>query len=386
MHPVWSRVAQVANVPGLWPMSPEEWERRACEKLPPGPLGFIQGGAGCLDTVAENRAALERWRLVPRMLGSAVDRDLSVRICGRTFPTPIFLAPIGAETIAHADGELAVARAGDACGVSFMTATPTTYTLEQIAAAAPNTDNWFQLYFVNDRDIVQSFVRRAEASGYTTITVTVDTPMLGWRERDLNNQRYLPFRDGTGLGTFLSDPFFRARLGCDPRENMDRAVALFLDLFNSEKNFALGWDDMRWLRGITRLPLFIKGVLCESDARHAFELGFDGVIVSNHGGRQVDGSIGALDALVNIRKALGPDPLLMVDGGIRRGSDVIKAIALGANAVLLGRPYMHGLALGGQEGVEAVLLNLLADTHRTLGLCGRKSLAEIDASAVTRRP
>lgn len=385
-HPVWARVEEVANTPGAWPMSPEEWERQAIQKLAPGPLGFIQGGAGCLDTVKENRDAFDRWRLVPRMLGSAPERDLSVQICGRRYPSPIALAPIGAQTIAHEEGELAVARAANACGIPFMVSSASSFTMEQIAEAMPQTEPWFQLYFVNDREIVASFVRRAEASGYTTITVTVDTPMLGWRERDLGNQRYLPFRTGAGIGNFLNDPVFHALLGCNPTENLDRAAAEFLRLFNSPNNFQLGWDEMRWLRSLTKLPLFIKGILAEDDARRAFDSGFDGVIVSNHGGRQVDGSIGALDAMVNIRKALGREPLLMMDGGIRRGSDVIKALALGADAVLLGRPYLHGLALGGEEGVDAVLLNLLADTHRTLGLCGRKSVRELDATAVTRRP
>ena len=384
-HPVWARIAEIANAASNWPMAPEEWERQAAAKRAQGPLGFIEGGAGCLSTVRENREALERWRLVPRILGSAIERDISVRICGTASPVPFFLAPIGVETIAHDEGELAVARAAEACGVPFVVATPSSFTMEEIAREMPKTPRWFQLYFVNDREIVQNFIRRAEASGYSAIVVTLDTPMLGWRERDLGNQRYLPFHTGAGLANFVTDPVFRARLGCDPHGDLQRTVAAFLELFNSPKNFDLSWDDMRWLRGITKLPLLAKGVLAAADARRAFDEGFDGVIVSNHGGRQVDGAIGAIDALVDIRAALGRAPVVMMDGGIRRGSDVIKAIALGADAVLLGRPYIHGLAVGGREGVEAVLLNLMADTDRTFGLCGQKALSELDASAVARR-
>ncbi len=384
-HPVWARVAALASTASVWPVSPEEWERRAAAQLDAGPLGFIDGGAGSLSTVRENREAFERWRLVPRMLASSVTRDCSIRICGTDAPSPIMLAPVGAETIAHADGELAVARAAESVGMPFVVAAPSSFTMEEIARAMPHTPRWFQLYFVNDRDIVASFIRRAELSKYAAVVVTLDTPMLGWRERDLGNKRYLPFREGAGLANFTTDPAFLARLPRSPADDPDGAVSLFLELFNSPANFGLNWLDMQWLRGITSLPLLVKGVLTAGDALRAFDLGFDGVIVSNHGGRQVDGCIAALDALMTVRRAIGPDKVALMDGGIRRGSDVLKALALGANAVLVGRPYMHGLAVGGQAGVEAVLLNLLADTDRSLALCGCKSVRELDTSFVVRR-
>jgi L-lactate dehydrogenase (cytochrome) len=368
-----------------WPVSAEEWERQALEKLPAGPRGFIEGGAGCSDTVRENRHAFSRWRLMPQMLASSRQRDLSVTICGQSHPGPVLLAPIGVQTIAHQDGEVAVARAAETCGTPFLVPMQSSFTMEQIAAAMPGTAHWFQLYFVNDRDLVVSFVRRAEAAGYSAIAVTLDTPMLGWRERDLDNKRYLPFRGGAGIGNFLSDPYFRKRLGGEYAPDTDQAIDEVLRIFNAPENFDLGWDDLRWLRSITRLPLFAKGILRADDAARAFEVGFDGLIVSNHGGRQVDGSIGALDAMVQIRAAVGPGATVMMDGGIRRGSDVIKALALGANAVFVGRPYMYGLTVGGRDGVIEVLSSLLADTHRTLGLVGRKSLREIDAQLVWRR-
>lgn len=376
---------QPASAVRSWPVSAEEWERQALEKLPTGPRGFIEGGAGCSDTVRENRDAFGRWRLMPQMLASSRQRDLSVTICGQSCPGPILLAPVGVQTIAHQDGEIAVARAAETCGTPFLVPMQSSFTMEQIAAAMPGTAHWFQLYFVHDRDLVASFVRRAEAAGYSAIAVTLDTPMLGWRERDLGNQRYLPFRSGAGIGNFLSDPYFRERLGGEYVTVTDQTIDEVLRVFNAPENFDLGWDDLRWLRSITRLPLFAKGILRADDAARAFEVGFDGLIVSNHGGRQVDGSIGALDAMVQIRAALGPGPTIMMDGGIRRGSDVIKALALGADAVFIGRPYVYGLTLGGSDGVTEVLTNLLSDTHRTLGLCGRKSVRELDAQLVWRR-
>lgn len=380
-----ARAAAFANSTTPWPVSPEEWERQATLKLPKGPLGFIEGGAGSLNTVRENREAFDRWRLVPRMLSSAVDRDLSVQLFGATLPAPILLAPVGVETIAHPDGEMAVAKAAEAVGLPYVVATPSSFSMEALALQMPLTPRWFQLYFINDRELVASLVRRAAASGYGAVVVTLDTPMLGWRERDLGNQRYLPFREGAGLANFVEDPVFRRRLGYEPSEDPAAVASLFLELFNTNANFALSWADMEWLRSITDLPLLAKGVLAPEDAARAFDIGFDGIIVSNHGGRQVDGAIAALDALVNVRERVGSDRVVLMDSGIRRGSDVLKALALGADSVLLGRPYVHGLAVGGQEGVEAVLLNLLADTDRTLALSGCSGTRDLDRSRIARR-
>ena len=380
--PVWSRVAARTNASNDWPIAPEEWERRAAAKLAQGRLGCIEGGAGGLNTLRKNRDALARWHLVPRMLGSAIERDISVRFCGTVSPLPFFSASISVETVAHEHGELAVARAAESCGVPFVVATPSSFTLEEIACEMPTTPHWFHLYFVDDREFAQNFTRGAETHGYVAIVETLDTPMVGWRERDLCNRRYLPLRTEAELANFVTDPVFRARVDCDPQADLERSVATFLEMFNSPKNVDLSWDDMRWLRTITRLSLLAKGLLSTVDARRAIDEGFEGVLVSNHGGRPVDG---AIEALVGVRAAIGRDPVLLMDGGIRRRSDVIKAMAAGADAVSLGCPYIHGLAVGGREGVEALLLNLMADTYRILGLWERKTLSALDAGAVSRR-
>jgi len=237
---------------------------------------------------------------------------------------------------------------------------------------------WFQLYWVNDREICASFVSRAEAAGYAAIVVTLDTLTLGWRPRDLRNA-YLPFLSGQGCAQFFSDPVFCSYLENPPEEDVLSAAALMLSTF---PNLALTWDDLDWLRGLTELPLLVKGVLRGDDAREAERRGVDGVIVSNHGGRQVDGAVAALDALVDVRDALGPDATVLMDSGIRGGADVVKAIALGADAVLVGRPYVYALAAGGQEGVEALIRQLLAETDLTLALAGGRAIRDLDRSAL----
>jgi isopentenyl diphosphate isomerase/L-lactate dehydrogenase-like FMN-dependent dehydrogenase len=241
---------------------------------------------------------------------------------------------------------------------------------------------WFQLYWVNERDVVRSLVTRAEAAGYAAIVVTVDTLTLGWRPRDLRNA-YLPFLRGEGCAQYFTDPVFRAMLAKPPEEDLLTAAATMLTTF---PNLGLTWDDLGWLREQTALPLLIKGVLTAEDALLARTAGIDGVIVSNHGGRQVDGAVASLDALIEVREALGPDATILVDGGIRRGVDVLKAAALGADAVLVGRPYAYGLAAGGQEGVEQVLTHLWAETDLTLALAGGRSVRELDRAFVAERP
>ena len=235
---------------------------------------------------------------------------------------------------------------------------------------------WFQLYWVSDREVVESLVGRAAAAGYSAIVVTLDTFILGWRPRDLRNA-YLPFRTGEGIAQFTSDPVFCSKLAVPPEENPLAAAGTMLSMF---PNLALAWDDLAWLRDRTSLPILVKGILRGDDARRAFDCGVDGIVVSNHGGRQVDGAVGALDALVEVRAELGRDPVVLMDSGIRGGADVIKALALGADAVLVGRPYVYGLAVGGREGVEAVLRQLAAETDLTLALCGGSTVRELDSS------
>jgi lactate 2-monooxygenase len=359
-----------------WPIGPEEWEARAAETLAPGPFDYIAGGAGSESTMRANLEAFERRRLRPRMLRGNRERDLSVAVLGTSSPAPFLLAPVGVLSIAHEEGELAVARASAATGVPMILSSAASHSIEQVAEAMGDAARWFQLYWVNDREIAASLVSRAEASGYGAIVVTVDTPMLGWRERDLK-RAYLPFLAGDGCAQFFSDPVFRSRLERPPEEDPLAAAAAMLATF---PNLDLTWDDLDWLRAQTDLPLLVKGVLAGEDAVLAFEHGADGVVVSNHGGRQVDGSVAALDALVDVRAAVGAEAVVLMDGGIRRGADVLKALALGADAVLLGRPYAYGLAVGGQEGVEAVIRHLVADTDLTLALVGAQSAGGLDGS------
>jgi len=359
-----------------WPISPDEWEARAAETLDAGPFDYIAGGAGSESTMRANREALDRYRLRPRMLRGNRERDLSVEVLGTHSPVPFLLAPVGVLSIAHEDGELAVARASAAMGVPFILSSAASHSIEEIAEAMGNGRRWFQLYWVNDREIAASFVGRAEKAGYSAIVVTLDTPVLGWRERDLR-KAYLPFLSGEGCAQFFSDPVFRRRLERPPEEDVLGAAAEMLRTF---PNLDLTWDDLDWLRGLTDLPLVVKGVLTGEDAALALEHGADGISVSNHGGRQVDGAVAALDALVEVREAVGPEVCVLMDGGIRRGADVLKALALGADAVLVGRPYAYGLAVGGQEGVEAVLTHLIADTDLTLALVGGTSASALDAT------
>lgn len=325
-----------------------------------------------------NREAFERRRLRPRMLAGNRERDLSVELLGTRFPVPFLLAPVGVLSIVHAEGELAAVRAAAETGVPFILSSAASHSIEEIAAAMGDAKRWFQLYWVNDRELVESFVRRAEAAGYGAIVVTLDTPVLGWRPRDLRNA-YLPFLAGEGCAQFFSDPVFLSRLARPPAEDVLTAAATMLSTF---PNLGLTWADLDWLRGLTTLPLLVKGVLTAEDALTAHGHGIDGVIVSNHGGRQVDGAVASLDALVEVREALGGEATVLMDGGIRTGSDVVKALALGADAVLIGRPYVYGLAVGGQAGVEAVIGQLLAETDLTLALAGGRAIADLDRSLV----
>jgi lactate 2-monooxygenase len=359
-----------------WPIAPAQWEALAAAVLEPGPFDYIAGGAGSEATMRANLEAFERRRLRPRMLRGNVERDLSVEVVGTRSPAPFFLAPIGVLSIAHADGELAVARAAAETGVPMVLSSAASHSLEEVAEAMGDALRWFQLYWVNDREIAISLVQRATAAGYGAIVVTLDTLTLGWRPRDLQ-KAYLPFVTGEGCAQFFSDPVFRSRLAKPPEEDVLTAAVTMLSTF---PNLGLTWDDLAWLRGQTELPLLVKGVLTAEDALRARECGTDGIVVSNHGGRQVDGSVAALDALVEVREALGDDATVLMDSGVRHGADVLKALALGADAVLLGRPYAYGLAVGGQDGVEAVIRQLMAETDLTLALMGGTVARELDTS------
>src|SRR6476469_1789543 len=363
----------IAQQPPEWPVAAEDWERAAEALLEPGPFGYIAGGAGSESTMRSNLDAFERWRLRPRMLTGNAVRDISVDVLGLRSPAPFLLAPIGVLSIAHEAGEVGVAKAAASSGVPMVLSSAATNSIEEVAET--NAPRWFQLYWVNDREICASFVRRAEAAGYGAIVVTLDTLTLGWRPRDLR-RAYLPFIKGEGCGQYFSDPVFLSRLDKTPEEDLLTAASTMLATF---PNLGLTWDDLDWLRGQTKLPILVKGVLTADDAALALQHGIDGVIVSNHGGRQVDGAVAALDALVEVRDAL-PEAIVLMDGGIRSAADVLKAMALGADAVLIGRPYAYALAVGGQRGVEELIQNLMAEIDLNLALAGGHSIRDLDRS------
>jgi isopentenyl diphosphate isomerase/L-lactate dehydrogenase-like FMN-dependent dehydrogenase len=323
--------------------------------------------------VRANLDAFQQWRIRPRMLTGNVTRDISVEVLGLRSPAPFLLAPVGVLSIAHEEAEVGVAKASASSGVPLVLSSAATHSIEEVAAT--NAPRWFQLYWVNDREICASFVSRAEAAGYGAIVVTLDTLTLGWRPRDLR-QAYLPFIKGEGCGQYFSDPVFLSRLDKTPEEDPLTAAAMMLATF---PNIGLVWEDLDWLRAQTSLPILVKGVLTADDARLALQHGVDGLVVSNHGGRQVDGAVAALDALVEIRDAL-PEAVVLMDGGIRSAADVLKAMALGADAVLLGRPYAYALAVGGQRGVEELIQNLMAEIDLNLALAGATSVRDLDPS------
>jgi lactate 2-monooxygenase len=364
------------------PVAVAELEARAEEAMEERAANYVFAGAGSEDTMRANRAAFERWRIVPRMLRDVAARDLSTAVLGTAMPAPLMLAPIGVQGIVHPDGELASARAAAALGLPLIASTASHFTLEEIAAAGgEGAPRWFQLYWPNDRALAASLVDRAEAAGYEAIVLTVDTFIPGWKSRDLQ-QAWLPFLNGMGVANYFQDPVFRAALERPPEEDQGAATGHFLAV---QANPSLTWDDLAWLRETTSLPIVVKGIQHVDDAREAATRGVDGIVVSNHGGRQVDGAIGSLDALPPIAEAVGDRLAVLFDSGVRGGADVLKALALGADAVLLGRPYIWGLALEGQEGVEKVLKMVLAELDLTMALCGCTEVKRLgDASLVVR--
>ncbi len=359
-----------------WPLTPEGWEQRARESIPEGNFGYIAGGAGAESTMRANLEAFQRHRLRPKMLRGTDVRDLSVEVLGTRSAAPFLLAPVGVLSIAHEDAELAAARAAAAAGIPFVFSSAASTGVEAVAEAMGDAPRWFQLYWINDREVAASWLGRAEAAGYSAVVLTLDTAALAWRPRDLRTA-YLPFMWGEGCGMYFTDPVFCSRLERPPAEDAVTAAMTMLSLF---PNLGLTWNDLDWLRAQTELPLLVKGVLTAEDARFAIERGVDGICVSNHGGRQVDGAVASLDALVEVRAEVGDAFPLLVDGGIRTGADVVKAIALGADAALLGRPYAYGLAAGGQEGVAEVIGQLMAETDLTMALVGARSPEELDRS------
>ena len=397
----------LAGVRGQRPQIPFDYEkldRLARSRMSPEAYAYIAGGAGAERTIAANRAALDRWKIVPRVLRDVSDRDLSVELLGRRRPTPLLIAPIGVLELAHKDADVAVGKAAAAEGVPVIFSNQASRPMEQVAGAMGEGTRWFQLYWSTSDELVASFVGRAEACGCEAIVVTLDTKMLGWRSRDLDFA-HLPFATGMGIAQYTSDPVFQSLV--DPstvdvsgrptpaavrsliratrsypgsfRENLRSriGVAAVRKVMEIYSRPSLTWDEFAWLRARTKLPILVKGILHPDDARLAIEHGLDGLIVSNHGGRQVDGAIGSLDALPGVAEAVGGRIPVLFDSGIRAGADAFKALALGATAVLLGRPYVYGLALEGEAGVRDVIKNLVADFDLTMALAGCRSVSEI---------
>jgi len=361
------------------PFNMSELEERARRVISPQCYSYVASGAATEETMQANAESFRRWRIVPRMLRDVSSRDLSVELFGTWFPAPVLLSPVGVQSIVHPDGEVASAKAAASLGIPFVLSSVASVNIEDVAVAMGDSPRWFQLYWPKDPELTRSFLGRAEDSGYSAIVVTLDNALVGWRTRDLA-LKYLPFLLGP-MANYFSDPVFRAGLAVPPEEDLDAAILHFAAVF---ADMTLTWADLAVLRKMTRLPLLVKGITHPDDARAAIDNGADGIVVSNHGGRQVDGAIAALDALPDVIKAVAGQTPVLFDSGIRSGSDAFKALALGARAVLLGRPYLWGLALAGERGVRHVLRSFLADLDLTFALSGCSALADCGANALRR--
>lgn len=403
---------------GRMPLVPASWdalEAAARASMSADAFAYVAGSAGREKTADANSAAFDSWQIVPRMLRDVGSRDLSIDLFGRNYPSPVIAAPVGVLELAHPEADLGIARATAILGIPYVASNQAAIALEETFAATPGASHWFQLYWSSSDDLVESLVGRAEKAGAEAIVITLDTHMLGWRPRDLD-VAYLPFAHGLGIAQYTSDPVFR-RLVADriastapsstPRINvavlrtlldMSRhypgpfwsnlrskeprtAVDVFLEVFSRS---SLTWKNLDFVRSRTKLPILLKGIQHPDDAELAIKHGADGIIVSNHGGRQLDRAIASLDALPAIVAKVNSRVPVLFDSGIRSGSDILIALALGATAVLVGRPWVYGLAIGGAEGAEGVLRNLLAELDLNLGLSGNTRISDLTPDILDR--
>lgn len=362
------------------PMSFAELEAKAQAAMPPSMWSYVAGGAGDERTQRVNVTAFDNWGLMPRMFVGAAERDLSVEFLGLSLPSPAMMAPVGVIALCAQDGhgDLATARAAARTGVPMIASTMSADPMEAVAAELGDTPGFFQLYTPNDRDVAASFVQRAEAAGFKGIVVTLDTWIPGWRPRDLSTSNF-PFLRGHCLANYTTDPVFLDGLAQSPEENPQAAIMKWISIFGNP----LTWDDLPWLRSLTTLPILVKGICDPDDARRAKDGGVDAIYCSNHGGRQANGGIPAVDCLPGVVEAADGMPVLF-DSGIRSGVDIVKAIALGASAVAIGRPYTYGLALGGEDGIVHVLRSLLAEADLTMAVDGYRSLKELTPEVLRR--
>lgn len=370
----------LAGVLPAFPMTYAELEAKAAAALSPSVWSYVAGGAGDERTQRANVTAFDGWGLIPRMFVGAAERDLSIEMFGMRLASPVFMAPIGVIGICAQDGhgDVASARAAAATGVPMMVSTLTADPLEDVAAEFGDTPGFFQLYTPKDRELAASLVSRAEAAGYKAIVVTLDTWVPGWRPRDLATSNFPQLR-GHCLSNYWSDPVFRAGLAQPPEENPQAAILAWIQTFGNP----LTWDDLPWLRSLTDLPLIVKGICHPDDVRRARDGGVDGIYCSTHGGRQANGGLPALDCLPDVVAAADGMPVLF-DSGIRTGADIIKALALGATAVGIGRPYAYGLALGGTAGIVHVLRSLLAEADLIMAVDGYPSRLDLTPETLRR--
>ena len=374
-----------AGLAGVLPAVPVDFatlEQRAAAALPASVLNYVQGGCGDEFTQRNNVEGFHRWGMTPRMMVDTTSRDLSIDLFGLKLPTPLFMAPIGVTGICTQDGhgDLAAARAAATTGVPLTISTLQNDPLEDVAQQLGGTPGFFQLYTPKNKELAESLVHRAEAAGYKAIIVTLDTWVTGWRPRDLNSGNFPQLR-GHVLENYFSDPVFRKMLAKPVAEDRQAAVLTWMSVFGK----VLTWGDMEWLRSITKLPIVLKGICHPDDARRAIDSGADGIYSSNHGGRQANGGIPAIDHLPGVVAASGNAPVLF-DSGIRSGSDVVKALALGARAVGVGRPYLYGLALAGDEGAAHVLRSILAEADLMMAVNGWPTIADVRSAGAERLP
>jgi lactate 2-monooxygenase len=372
--------AGLRGVLPTWPVDFDTLEKRAHEALGPSLTNYVAGGCGDEHTQDQNSAAFHHWGMVPRMMVDCSERDLSIELFGHRYPTPLFMAPIGLNGEASQDrhGDMAAARASALTGVPFCASTLANDPLEDVKAACGDTPAWFQLYTPRNRELATSLIRRAEDAGYKALVVTLDTWVTGWRPRDLNASNFPQLR-GKVLQNYFTDPVFRSLLAKPPEEDVQAAIFTWAATFGQ----VLTWDDMAWFKSVTKLPIVLKGICHPDDARRAVDHGADAVYCSNHGGRQANGGIATIDLLPDVVAAAGDTPVLF-DSGVRSGTDAVKALALGARAVGVGRPYTYGLALGGAEGAAWVLRSILAEADLLMAVNGYPTLKDVRAAGAMR--